>query len=638
MISPRIIEHIRGEPDMEISVCSCYLIDTSQGHDRGIRTMSDPEWLEVIGHPTIPHVQSLRAPPAQVAHHPNKEQLIGLTNKNASKRYLEKLQKERERNQEVLAECVDNLPIVIRQMVYPEKPSPKQPWRVGTENSAKSSERKFRIGKHHPDNFWHENIEHWVQSDHVNRTGDSTRQQQPHNRNGNQISASNAHERKQTCSSHNSETTDSVVLSKEFVHHQGFQGSPESQSTNLKYKFGKKKATHSKENHNQPSTFKPKGFGSLYDELEFERRYKKVFDLNKHIHFVHSNYISGQRLYKRNKLPPIGHIPSVQSDPTDGRDIFAIMSVQRFNHPDETDIPMAPAHHPHAVDGIPRRHQVKRNIEITQNITVPVGFVPGTIKSTGNSPFVGVNGNVMQKEGGYRLSMASVEDDSALGTLTEETSRPVGGDDLTCSERSEKTVKSKRSKLYVNDDVKSKNIHKNRVSPEEDRVKSKSRNTANDERPITGHENTVDEQEPFNISVRVEIKAKDPSMNGGDDLENERARERRLPNIEQAESSVNDGHGQQTEQGHESTDKVLYPTRIENDLSPRLEETDDGLKVIKPKNIAMTTNQYGFITHKVQYPDRFVLTESVVEEDENEAELETENNKHALDEMDQTAE
>lgn len=83
-------------------------------HDQGMKTMGDPDWLEVIGHPTIPHVQSLRAPPAQVALHANKENLIGLANRNASRRYLEKLQKDRERNQEVLHECVDNLPIVIR--------------------------------------------------------------------------------------------------------------------------------------------------------------------------------------------------------------------------------------------------------------------------------------------------------------------------------------------------------------------------------------------------------------------------------------------------------------------------------------------------------------------------------------------
>ena len=76
--------------------------------------MEDPDWLEILGHPTIPHVQSLREPPASVALHPRKERLIGLTNRAASKRYLERLQRERERNQEVLMECVGNLPLTIK--------------------------------------------------------------------------------------------------------------------------------------------------------------------------------------------------------------------------------------------------------------------------------------------------------------------------------------------------------------------------------------------------------------------------------------------------------------------------------------------------------------------------------------------
>ena len=76
--------------------------------------MGDPDWLEIIGHPTIPHVQSLRAPPAAVALHPTKEKLIGLTNRVVSKRYLERLHRDRERNQEVLMECVDQLPMTIK--------------------------------------------------------------------------------------------------------------------------------------------------------------------------------------------------------------------------------------------------------------------------------------------------------------------------------------------------------------------------------------------------------------------------------------------------------------------------------------------------------------------------------------------
>lgn len=512
-------------------------------------------------------------------------------------------------------------------MVYPEKPSPKQPWRVGTGNSAMSGEKRFRIGKNQRDNFWQENIDHWVQSENPQHSEDICRQ----NRNGNHHSPLDAPDRKHTCtSSHHSETSDSAVLSKEFVHHQGFQGSPESQSTNLKYKFGKKKATTSKENANQPNTFRPKGFGSLYDELEFERRYKKVIDLNKHIHFVHSNFVTGQRLYKRSKLPPIGHIPSVQSDPTDSRDIFAIMSVQRFNHPDEQEIPRAPVaspgqNQPHGADGFPTRRPHKRNPEITQELNVPVGFVPGTIKSTGNSPFDGVSGSIMQKDGGYRLAMASRENDSALESLTEETGKFLGGDDLTCSisERSTKSITNKKTKLL--DDTKA------RRSPKKSRQSTKEENHnkythlgyLTDQQLAANQENTFEEQEPFNISVHVEIKAKDPNINGGDDMESERARERRLPIIEQPESPVSDN-------SQDNTEKIMFATKPENELSPRLEKLDDGTKILRPKNIAVNTNQFGLVTHKVQYPERFIIEESLAEEDEGDTELDNDGNEENL--------
>ena len=513
-------------------------------------------------------------------------------------------------------------------MVYPEKPSPKQPWRLGTGNSAPSGDKRFRVSKH-SDSFWKENIEQWVHSEYVNHAEETTRKQQTHNRDGNEKTSSNAHDRKRTCSSHNSEPAVNVVLSKEFVHHQGFQGSQDSQSTNLKYKFGKKK-TSAKET-NQPSTFKPKGFGSLYDELEFERRYKKVFDLNKHIHFVHSNFVSGQRVYKRNKLPPIGHIPSVGSDPAESQDIFAIMSVQRFNHPDETDYQRGSACsteriRPQQVDGVLRKHPFKKNLEISQDLNVPIGFIPGTIKSTGNSPFDGVNGNHMQKEGGYRLSLASQENDSAVGTASEETGRHTGSENLSCSERSAKSVRSRGKIRLHSDDTKLKHMKKNLVlSKEREDLNSNSRTTTYTDRPVIASENTVDEQEPFNISVHVEIKPKDPLMNS--DEENEKARENQPPVFEQVDSPDTYDHDEENKQSEERSDRVMYSTKIDNNFSPRSENTEDGLKVIRPKNIASTSNQFGFITNKVQYPERFVITESLAEEeDESEASYDKTNN------------
>ncbi|KAL4226093.1 hypothetical protein ACF0H5_014081 [Mactra antiquata] len=489
-------------------------------------------------------------------------------------------------------------------MVYPDKPSPTQPWRVGTGSYSASREKKFRVGKNPDDGFWQENIENRLKSEHDNQEHTN---QPTFKGTGSNRSNSNTREQKINSSYHSDGSENAGVPNKEYVHHPGFQGSTESVSTALKYKFGKKKAAVKKEQSSQPATFKPKGFGSLYDELEFERRYKKVFDLNKHIHFVHSNFVTGQRIYKRNKLPPIGHIPSIQSDPTDGQDIFAIMSVQRFNHPDGCDplhAPVRPTGNGHkerhqvnrAADGFPARtrHNHKRHIDFVQEINAPPGFVPEPVKPVNNSPFDGVKGNVMPKEGQSRLSMASHEDDSALGTLTEETYARMNGDDVTCtqSEASVKTFGSKKTKL----------TDEGRLLKH---AKKKYRTTGDEISPDYNSEQTIEDPEPFNISVHVEIKPKDPSMNGGDDIENERARERRLPLAELPETPEN-----HEESGHEG--KVLYATKNDNVVE---EMNENGEKVMTPKSVTTTRSQYGLITQKVQYPEKFNQNSSIVSDD-----------------------
>ena len=90
--------------------CLC----SNYSQDARVQAFYDPDLLDVVGQATIPNAHSLRCPPARVAHHSTSERLIGITHRNAARRYLQKLQKERERNKEVLTECVENLPLVIR--------------------------------------------------------------------------------------------------------------------------------------------------------------------------------------------------------------------------------------------------------------------------------------------------------------------------------------------------------------------------------------------------------------------------------------------------------------------------------------------------------------------------------------------
>lgn len=64
---------------------------------------------------------------------------------------------------------------------------------------------------------------------------------------------------------------------------------------------------------------------SVHDEIEFQKRYRRLFDLNKHLQFVNSSLVSGKNI--NNQLPPIG--PESASN----FGMFEINSVQKHNDP-----------------------------------------------------------------------------------------------------------------------------------------------------------------------------------------------------------------------------------------------------------------------------------------------------------------
>lgn len=76
--------------------------------------MEDPEVLDIMRKSTIPPSLSLRAPPANIALGGRREKLIGITSVEASERYMNKLQQDRDRNNQALYKCLDNLPIKIK--------------------------------------------------------------------------------------------------------------------------------------------------------------------------------------------------------------------------------------------------------------------------------------------------------------------------------------------------------------------------------------------------------------------------------------------------------------------------------------------------------------------------------------------
>ena len=63
---------------------------------------------------SIPGIMSIRAPPAPVSVNTQRETMLGITKSEVSERYIVKLQKDRERNNKAMYNCLDNLPIQIR--------------------------------------------------------------------------------------------------------------------------------------------------------------------------------------------------------------------------------------------------------------------------------------------------------------------------------------------------------------------------------------------------------------------------------------------------------------------------------------------------------------------------------------------
>lgn len=466
-------------------------------------------------------------------------------------------------------------------MVYPEKPLTKDTWRLG----GKQNRGKFRLGSRDASNYWQENLEHWERDESSPET--SPRQ----SREKRSIPSHNGGSGKRTESRY-SESVDSkasVNVSRDFVHHPGFQGSEPA-----KLKVGKKVSKFSSKSESAASTqntFRPKGFGSLYDEMEFERRYKKVFDVNNHIHFVHSNYISGHKISKRSKLPPIGYVPGLQADSQENLDVFAIMSVQKYNHPDGASVTTPGS------QASPRKDN-----ENNRSIEVPPGFIPSPAKSYSKSPFNGIKGtpphNITPRGTHmFRLPTLSRDDpEDASGQIGEDSGLNISATETITplSDRSYRSKKSKKSKLPDNSRVKKelakKKKFRNEMGPED-----------NDDT-----DTHTDDMEPFTFSVKVKIKPRDPNYQPVDTEEpdckefenNEYITDTFLPN----------------RRDHVSNDRIMYPS-YDDELNSEI--IDNGDRVLKPKNISITTNEFGIVSKKVQYPERFCIDNSLAEVDES---------------------
>ncbi|XP_062574302.1 uncharacterized protein LOC134236144 isoform X2 [Saccostrea cucullata] len=80
-------------------------------------------------------------------------------------------------------------------------------------------------------------------------------------------------------------------------------------------------------------------FGSIHNEIEFKKRYRRMFDLNKHLQFVNStNGLMGKKIFKKtHHLPPMSTQLQEARKPQklECSELFAITTVQQSNDPSE---------------------------------------------------------------------------------------------------------------------------------------------------------------------------------------------------------------------------------------------------------------------------------------------------------------
>ncbi|KAK3103443.1 hypothetical protein FSP39_019275, partial [Pinctada imbricata] len=287
-------------------ICICF----NYRRERDILTPEDTNWNDAIRTGTIPTTSSLRAPPTHIGVAGRKEKLIGITNQEASKRYMIKLQKDRERNNEAVHRSLDNLPIKIRQMSNDTKP----PVVVSPPGQRPHFESRLRGTAYSEQIDWdklHQSFEaipvcssvteaymlgkkkpgtRHSKYDPSSKTSTSKSEPKPN--------SSETYESK--TSGYESDTYSDVVSHSDFAFFPsdfpaknavGFQGHP------IKSKKGR-----------YPRR-KNVAFGSSsgrdFIAEDFRRRYQTVMDANRNLHFVHSSLITGKRVKRINKLPPL---------------------------------------------------------------------------------------------------------------------------------------------------------------------------------------------------------------------------------------------------------------------------------------------------------------------------------------------
>ncbi|KAJ8301072.1 hypothetical protein KUTeg_020059, partial [Tegillarca granosa] len=275
--------------------------------------MEDPEILDIMRKSTIPPSLSLRAPPANIALGGRREKLIGITSIEASERYMNKLQQDRDRNNQALQ--MTQTESLAFTGIDSARENPLHRSRRQDFYNPDASIKTYNLNRNcrslpSPKSSKSQST---LQSKFSTTTNISTRYSQ---RKPTRKRLLDSIDPKLFGFEYDLDSMDNSInvnnyskMALPYVPKPGFNGHPIKNKTNLK---------------------KSPAVPTLSTSEIMPSKYSKVIDSNQQVRFVYSSVALNSKPKANNPLPPILSEKRYQKESTD---IFAISSVQKFNEP-----------------------------------------------------------------------------------------------------------------------------------------------------------------------------------------------------------------------------------------------------------------------------------------------------------------
>ncbi|XP_052063527.1 uncharacterized protein LOC127703104 isoform X2 [Mytilus californianus] len=310
--------------------------------DHDMADLDDPHIVELMRKGTIPPSLSLRAPPTHIGTTQHRNDTLGISKEEISKRYIIKLHRDRLRNNEAVYKSLDNLPIKIKQVAQDsfEKSSSARKSSPSSFRSRKSS-RSIHLQdvRDHKNQTITKSLDSpWNKSKAINPRKQRSKTKLLPRVNGSSESEKSKNEDELKHVSFEPNAFNMLESEMPYIFSAGFQGYQN------RVKLSRKRPIAFGQTINTTGSNSNSGI-NINSNQDFQRRYQRVLDADKQPHFVKTSLIKGQRV--NNTYNKYKHLFNEAETETErSEELFAIKSVQRINEPFIFTSPASPTRVP----------------------------------------------------------------------------------------------------------------------------------------------------------------------------------------------------------------------------------------------------------------------------------------------------